>query len=119
MRAGYVYQQYWSDGTDWDYQGHEFRLGYDATLPGQVGLNLLASYRYLPFDNISSFIDFSVDPFEPRQDDAFRLSAVFERPINRYLSGSVRYTYTLNDSNVHVFNYDRHVVGGYLTVYLR
>jgi hypothetical protein len=42
---------------------------------------------------------------------------ILERPITDWLIGSLRYEYTNNDANVEVFDYDRHVVGGYLTLY--
>ena len=40
-----------------------------------------------------------------------------ERPITERLTASLRYDYLRNFSNVDVFDYDRHLVGGYLTYY--
>jgi len=51
-----------------------------------------------------------------REDDAYRVDAVLERLILDNLMLSVRYAYFNNESNVDVFDYDRHLVGLYATV---
>ena len=53
---------------------------------------------------------------DERRDLVYQAGAVLERPINRWLDASVRYQFVGTDSNVVVFEYDRHVVGAYLTL---
>jgi hypothetical protein len=33
------------------------------------------------------------------------------------MTGTVRWHYQNNDSNTDAYNYDRHIVGGYITLY--
>ena len=56
-------------------------------------------------------------PADARTDNVLYIGTLLERPITRWLDGSVRYTYVLNASNTVVYDFDRHVVGGYLTLH--
>jgi len=127
LRGGYAYRRYWADGQDWDYQGHLFRLGLESDLPWDIAWDNEISFTYRPFDNPSSLpapppgppID-GVTPYtlssDNRSDKIFRLGTELEKPIYEWLSVSARYSYMLNSSNVIFYDYDRHVVGGYVTL---
>ena len=51
-----------------------------------------------------------------RRDHVVYVDAALERPITEHLKVSARYRYENNDSNVDVFDYDRNIVGGFLTL---
>jgi hypothetical protein len=44
------------------------------------------------------------------------VDAVLERPITEHVKVSARYRHENNDSNVGVFDYDRNIVGGFVTL---
>ena len=123
LRGGYGYERYWSAGTEYDYQGHIFSLGLEADLPWQLSLDVSGAFVYRPFEHASVY---PVPPVvagrqyflqsDERRDLVYQAGAVLERPINRWLDASVRYQFVGTDSNVVVFEYDRHVVGAYLTL---
>ena len=50
-----------------------------------------------------------------RRDRIWELEAELSYPLTEWMTVSARYQYTDNDSNTEVFDYDRHIVGGYLT----
>ena len=138
VSAGYRFQRYRSRGFEWSGQSHEFRIGTRTTLPWDFRLEITASYAYRPFRDRSSYasqeqLDAATDaafvasdgfarPYElsgpRRSDDAGQLDVQLERRLNRWLSASVRYSYLNNHSNTKVFDYERHLVGGYLTLRL-
>ena len=122
VRAGYTYQYYDSDGSEYDFDSHEFTLGLRHELPWNFALDLSGSVELRPYDNPSTFEDppGSAGSFESsdRDEQTYRFDAVIERPINRWLTGSLYYGFKDNDSNVDVFDYDRNVVGFLLTVQL-
>jgi hypothetical protein len=124
LRGGYTYGRYWAEGDDWDFQGHELAAAFETGLPWRLELDVLGMFTRAPFDNISSYPTpprttlgqtYTVLPV-PRTDTIWNVATVLARPINDWLEVSARYYYTRNISNVTVFDYDRNVVGGYLTV---
>lgn len=123
--AGYRWHHYDAEGREYDFQGHEFVLGTRTLLPWQVVLDLQGSYTYRPYDHPSTYpnpndlvngVEYGLRGRDKRE-DVWQADVIVERPITKWLIGSLRYEYTRNDSNVEVFDYDRHVVGGYLTLY--
>ena len=46
------------------------------------------------------------------------MQVALDRPILERVTATVRWLYRNNDSNTLVFDYDRHIVGGYVTVSL-
>jgi hypothetical protein len=79
------------------------------------------SVGFMPFYNISSYPQPGASPpgtlDVPRKDFIGEVGANLERPISDHFSVSTRYTYLRNESNVTVFDYSRHVVGGYLNAH--
>ncbi len=124
VRGGYGYGRYWAEGSDWRHSAHEFQLGFESELPLELKLDVLGGFGYRPFDNSSSYpvppIDRNRAPYflrrDDREDKVWRASVLLERPINDFASVSARYFFIRNKSNVTVFDYRRHVVGGYLTL---
>jgi tetratricopeptide (TPR) repeat protein len=123
LRGGYAYGRYWAEGQDWDAQNHEFLLGFEVELPFKLYLDTLGVFAYRPFDNPSTY---GTPPLQAgqtyalssdeREDKLWLASAILERPINDLISVSARYSYHRSISNSEVFDYKRHIVGGYLTL---
>ena len=83
------------------------------------------SYAYVPYRNASVVPDPGDVPNDgtpyslsntARRDNVGQVDAILERPLTEWLVASARDTYIDNDSNTDVYDYDRHIVGGYLTV---
>ncbi len=123
VRAGYEYGRYGAEGEDYDGESHTLEMGFDVEFPAKITFDFVWSYSFQPFDHRSSFpdpsdlaagIEYGLDPSD-RKDQIWHTEAVLEIPIMQIVVGSLRYAYTKSDSNVSVFEFDRHVVGGYLT----
>lgn len=124
LRGGLQYSYYGADGTEYDYQGAGVVLGAITPLPWDVSLRLDLSYAHEQYRHASTYpsppVAFGVEyPLSSakRHDNAVFAAAGFVRPINDWLAASARYSYTRNFSNVDVFDYNRHIVGGYLTAH--
>ena len=123
--AGIFYELYESKGTEYQYNGYGARLGFRTQLPWQVGLAVWGGYTHRPYQHPSTY----PDPDNPnllagqqyalsntdRNDKIAEVEVELSRPITQNLIGSIRYGYLSNDSNVAVYNYDRSVVGAYIT----
>jgi hypothetical protein len=124
VRGGYVYQHYFPEGAEFHNQSHEIWLGATTALPLGVTLDASLTFLYQSARNRSSFPD--PDELRPdevwelpgarRRDRIWRLSTALARPINRQVSASLEYAFTDHESSIAAFDYDRHRVGGYLTV---
>ena len=122
LRAGFRYRQYWAKGRDWDYSGYRLSAGFDVDLPWKIEMDAEGSWEYVPFDHPSSYptpplpngVPYTL-PTDDRLDEVGRVTLLLSRPITRNIEVSARYFYIRNDSNVAVFDYNRHIVGTYLS----
>jgi tetratricopeptide (TPR) repeat protein len=123
LRGGPLFERYEAQGTEWDGYGFGGLLGIRQALPWQLTLDVTAVYLHRPFDAPSTYPDprdLVAGQEHPlsnsdRTDDAVEVDVRLERPITDRLTASVRYDYLRNASNEAVFDYDRHLVGAYLT----
>jgi hypothetical protein len=123
--GGPFYEVYESEGTEYQYDGFGVQAGFSAGLPWELTLYTGVRYVYRPYDHRSTYPDpHDRDLREGRQyglsdndrnDHVFDVDVQLERQITDSFSATVRYAYLKNDSNVAVFDYDRHVVGAYVT----
>ena len=133
LRGRYSYGSYESDGTEYTFDAHQFRIGARAKLPLDFVLDTAASYTFRPYHNASTFPDPSDVPGHPaslippngtqyrlsssdRSDNVWEFDVSLEKRLTRFLTGAVRYSYIDNNSNVDVFDYNRNIVGAYLTL---
>ena len=118
VRGGYDYSIYDSRGQEYSYMQHGFALGAATTLPWNFQLDVEASFLYRPYRNPSTFPDstptdgtqYQLSP-NKRREREWLVGAKLTRPLTKYLSLELSWSYDDNDSTAAVFDYDRHVVG--------
>lgn len=125
LSAGYHFHHYDAEGEEYDFSGHEIELGARTLLPWRLTLDVRGSFTWRSYDEPSTFpdprdlvngIEYGLDD-DDKTEKIWQADVIVERPINDWLVASLRYAYTRNDADVDVFEFDRHVVGGYLTVF--
>lgn len=101
-----------ASGRDWQVATNELFVG--GGTPVAWGVYLDAQYLYRNDDYLrpNSFIGLR----DTRQDDGHFVYASLSRPVMPHVSVAVVYYGTINDSNVPVFEYQRHVVATLLQV---
>jgi hypothetical protein len=123
LRFGYAYHYYDAEGSEYSFRGHEISVGARTALPWRLIADVQGSFTYRPYENPSTYPDSGALTADvqyglrsrDKRERIWRVDAILERPINRWLTASVRYGYQKNDANVTVFDFDRHIIGGYLT----
>ena len=120
LRAGSEYQRYESEGRDWEYHGSRTWLGVTQALPWRFVLDVVGSYGWYPYDHTSSYdedlLRYLVGKGPEREDQIWDVQGELRYPVTDWLELSARGEYTDAGSNVRVFDYDRWIAGGYLTV---
>ena len=107
LHGGYTYDQDYTRGDDWDYQGHQFRLG--ATLPPFfLQPSLEAEVTLRRYNNPNSLSPET--PREEREDTIQVYTLTLQRWFTPWLSGTVQYLYNNNTSNIEAYDYDRQIV---------
>jgi hypothetical protein len=116
LRAGVEHRRYEAEGNEYSHVAYGGRLGLRQQLPWELGLDVEGSYSYEPYRQESSFpVPFSNSA--KRRDNFWSARAQLDRPITDWLSVAAYYRYVNDDSNTPVFDYDRNIVGAYLSVY--
>ncbi len=123
--GGLFWEFYQSDGSEYQFNGYGLRTGFRSEFAPKWALAGWAGFIHRPFHHASTY----PDPNNPqllagqeyalssdnRLDEVIDVELELAREITDSLSVSLRYAYTWNNSNVAVFDYDRSVVGAYLT----
>lgn len=123
-RAGYTYSRYWADGREWDHDSHRAHVGGSAVLPWSLLLDVEGAFAFHAHRYPSSFTDppalFAIPAASAadRRDRIWTAGASLEKAVTEQVAVSTRYSYTHSRSNAGYFDYDRHVVGAYVTVRL-
>jgi tetratricopeptide (TPR) repeat protein len=105
-----------SDGEEFDHQGFEIVAGGGVDLIWDTELRLQYRFQYRDYDG-----ETPVSPGDPtsrekaREDEVHRLTVDLIIPILAYLDLSIAGSFTFNDSTVNFYEYDRQIVGTYLT----
>jgi tetratricopeptide (TPR) repeat protein len=124
LSGGYRYTVFDSDGREYSYDAHELHLGFAATLPAALVLDVVAAYTLRPYRHPSTFPDPNdvVDGVEyplshaKRDEATTRFELGLSRSFGDHTSVSVTYRYLDNHSNVDVFDFDQNVVGVSITL---
>ncbi|HTO06160.1 MAG TPA: tetratricopeptide repeat protein [Myxococcota bacterium] len=117
LTATGIYSRYHAEGTEYSYRGTGGYLWSETQLPWEFTLFLGAGFTYRGYLNQTTFEDVAPPNSDKRRDQITDTEIGIQRPIYwDWLVGSARWHYTHADSNVAVFDYDRSIIGGYLTV---
>ena len=126
LRGGAFGHSYTAQGSDFDFSGGGGWLGFRQLLPFRTILDVAGSAEYDQYESRSTFAPTSATPTPNppppaeqvgnRRDIVGTANAVLTRPITDWLSVSARYQYLNNESNTRVFDYERHIVGAFVTI---
>jgi tetratricopeptide (TPR) repeat protein len=120
---GYHFHDYNSEGKEFSFIGHEIQIGSHTLLPWQFSLDVRGTYMLQDYAHPSTYpdpkhvysgLEYRL-PSSDKTEQLWELDTILSRPITHWMIGSVRFAYQNDDSNVRVFDYDRFIVGGYLT----
>ena len=130
--GGVSWLYYSARGTEYSYHGVGSWLGTETDLPFEAALRTTVAYSYTGFRHPSTYPDPSAVPNplpatgteyplsgSDRHDHRWSFAVELEKYITDTWSASVRYGYTNNRTNVAVFEYDRALMGVYLTYRLK
>jgi len=118
VRGGYAYERYWAVGSEWDFDSHDLYLGLSMLLPNGVIFDVEGGYAYRPHRNPSTFPDPDGSPpsTHDRRDHIYTVDASLEKDLSERWSVSTAYHFIHSNSNSGFFDYDRHIVGAYVTL---
>ena len=118
LRLGSVYERYWAEGRDWDYDGSRTWLGLVQPLPLRFRFEVLGRFSYLVFDHASSFHrDFYTGGAPRRRDQLWQVETELAHRLTPWLEIAAHYRYDHQNSNTAVYDYDRHIAGGTFTFF--
>lgn len=120
LGGAYRFLYYDSEGQEWEHFSHIFSTGIEIELPLDFSVASRLSYEYRDFQNPSTFPDSETVglPYtlsnSDRQEHEVTFEGELEKDITANFSVSARYSYLNNESNRDVYDYDRHIVGGFV-----
>jgi hypothetical protein len=119
IRGGYTYQHYIPDGAEFHNQSHELWLGATTALPLGFVLDSNVAFLYRSARNSSSFPDPDTKVYsgDRRRDRIWRVYLAVGRAITPHVSASMEYVFDDHDSSHPSYDFDRHRIGGYVTVH--
>ncbi|MEZ4334219.1 MAG: tetratricopeptide repeat protein [Myxococcota bacterium] len=130
IEAGYRYQNYVSQGREYDHQRHQVELAAGIRLPFDVDLSVRGRYAYVPYANRSVFPDpkdferarqaaeaasgtptaYFLDNSARREQET-GVRVVLQRAFGEHVLVAARWSRTRNRSTADVFDYARDLVG--------
>lgn len=119
-RVGAAYERSETQGDEFDYDGVKISGGLGLELPLDMRAGVLIQYIYRDYSNKSTLDligsdDVAAAPTNKRTDHIGVLKLDLTVPLDKYLEFAVRGSFSFHDSNVAIFDYNRHVVGTYMT----
>ncbi|MBJ20996.1 MAG: hypothetical protein GY910_13555 [bacterium] len=118
--GGYRFRWYDSEGDEWKHFAHILNAGFAVELPRDFSVAATTSYAFRDFDNRSTFPDsetinvvYALDG-EDREEREINVELEIEKDLTENFSVSARYAYQETESNRRVYDFTRHIVGGYL-----
>jgi hypothetical protein len=104
-----------TDGSEFGYASWEFSFGFGMALPFELGLSVLYRLSDRDYDQTSIFAG-DPDDFESDRDDLRnRLNFELTRAIGEHWQVSTAGSFSFNESDVPLYDHNRHVIGAYLT----
>lgn len=117
LRGGLEYGLYEAEGREYSHSSYGGSVGLRQGLPWKLTFDAEATYAWEPYRHASRFGPTAGASGPDRRDHYLHARAQLDRPITDWMSVAAYYAYTNNDSNTRPFDYDRNVVGGFVTVY--
>ncbi|MFH0811427.1 MAG: tetratricopeptide repeat protein [Pseudomonadota bacterium] len=111
FRWGFLYDHDSTNGSDWDYDGYRFLMGYSLPLWKAIKLKLDGEYFYQDYKNSDSVYN------QERSDREYTWSVSFNRDFRSNLNLALQYLGRQHDSNIEFYEYDRNVYMLTLTAY--
>ena len=118
LRGGVAFESYNARGREYTFLGGGPWLGARWETPWQrLAIETFGSFQYRGYQHPSTYPDPGQTQLSnsDRKEHTWRTELAVERPILDSLLASVRWRYTDNSSNTDVYEYDRHIIGAYLT----
>ena len=113
VNAGYVFYRNEADGREWDYIAHQPFVVIDSAITDRTSVSAQVSWAYRHHDRRSRY-DLVADTQDRRESDVAGV-VTLDHALSDQLTGTLRYRYNNHGSSSRVFDYDRSVVGAYLT----
>ncbi|MCH7600003.1 MAG: tetratricopeptide repeat protein [Myxococcales bacterium] len=110
-RVGMAYERSTTKGTEFDYDGFELATGAGIELPRDMRAAVLLKYQYQQYDH-RTIVNVSG---KKREDSIYTIKLDLTVPMTPYVELALRGSFTFNDSNVDDYDFNRHVVGSYVT----
>ena len=108
-----------TDGTEFDSDSWEFSVGFGAELPGEVDLTVLYRLTDRDYRHDSAYFALGLSPPPPvaykRDDLESRITFELNKALGDHWQVSIAGSFTFNNSNVMLYDYNRTIVGSYLT----
>lgn len=123
IQVGIAYENADTQGTEFDFDGVDVSLGAGIELPYDLRAGARVSYTHRQGRHKSTLGEFGIigsDTDAPldlpkRKDNIANLKVDLTVPVAQYLEFAIRGSFTFTDSNIAVYDFNRHVVGSYFT----
>ena len=115
VNAGYIFYRNEADGREWDYIAHQPFVGMQSAVTDRTSLSGQLTYAYRHHDRRSRYDLTATSDTQDRRESDIGAAVTIDHAITDQLTGSMRYRYNDNGSNVRLFDYNRGIAGAYLT----
>jgi Flp pilus assembly protein TadD len=92
--------------SDWAYKGHRLSAGVESPLIWAIKTGLAFDYYRQDYDNPNTF---SSDQMTKRRDHIYAFTGNLNRALTEHFTLSAQYSYTRDQCNVSVFDYNRSI----------
>jgi len=102
----YTVSKDWAEGVNWQYWGNRCTGSLLVPFWKKFKFNLQGDVFLQFFDNVNTFFD------KRRRDQVYSLSSLLSCEVFKNIDIQFQYTYVNDQSNINLYQYDRHVVSG-------
>ena len=118
FHLGTGYERYQAEGRDWTSDATRTWVGFRQPLPADFRFEAEGAYTWRPYEHRSSFDrQFFAGAGPKRRDQVWEVDTQLAHRLNEWLELAVHWEYVNQESNVRVFDFEEHVVGGTFTLF--
>ena len=99
----YGYDNDWTKGQNWDYQGHRLNAAVLAPVTEKFNVSLAGSAFFQNFENTHTVYGLK------RDDDVYTASVLAAYQFYKDSEFQLQYTYVKDNSNIDIYQYDRNI----------